>query len=215
MSSSPTWPPANGLTTISVPREKAALALLGSAKINAPASLVFDIIRNTQNYKWNSWIPNVTIKAQPDGTPTDSMQLVKDTAFDFHAIMDSSKPNSPFEVHLIVSDISTPESPSDYVPIETLQNDGTFTSDLSTVYRIAWKRRPGSDWMGNMLSCERFHEVIVTGEQECLIRTWENQGAALAYMVKWTMNRKLQGLFQGWCDDLKNESEKQAKGTAA
>lgn len=61
---------------------------------------------------------------------------------------------------------------------------------------------------------ERFHEIIVTGENQCEVRTWECMGGVLARAVKWMYASTLQQRFKEWCEDLKRASEELAtKGT--
>jgi hypothetical protein len=107
----------------------------------------------------------------------DATRLQLGTKFTFHVIMNSSKPQSENAAQLQVSDLSTPTSPSTYVPAEMLVSDGSYTADLSKIYRISWKDQGGL--MSKGLKAERFHEVIALGENECEVRTWENQSGVL------------------------------------
>ncbi|KAF2680261.1 hypothetical protein K458DRAFT_421488 [Lentithecium fluviatile CBS 122367] len=112
-----------------------------------------------------------------------------------------------FPTHLIVTDISTPSQPSNYIPLSTLTSESTYTSDLSTVYRVAW----AGDKTGLLPSgpnTERFHEVIVKGEELCEVRTWECMGGVLAHAVKWMYRKTLETRFAEWCGELKGYGEK-------
>jgi uncharacterized protein YndB with AHSA1/START domain len=200
------WPPANGLSTPTVSREEATFAISSSKLINAPASLVFEILCDTPKYpEWNSFCPKVTIHSQPADTPSDSSTLVKGTSFTFHVVMDNSKPNKETPTQLVVTDISTPHKPSSYIPTDVLEKDATYTSDLQLVYRISWKSEGG--FVSRGLRTERFHEIIVKGDSECEVRTWEVMGGILASTVKWFFKDNLTQKFWIWCEDLKKFSE--------
>jgi hypothetical protein len=212
MSTSDTWPPSEGLNTIIVPREDAILTTVACALVHAPASVVFEAVRNVAEYQaWNSFVPRVVVHSQPAGTPEESQMLEKDTSFTFHVIMDSAKPNKDTPTQLRCTDVSTPDKPSDYVPADILDQDATFTRDLKNVYRISWTTEGG--FVARGLRSERFHEIIPLGENECEVRTWENQGNLLARTVKWLFEKKLKQKFQDWCDDLKRFSEEKASAS--
>jgi hypothetical protein len=147
------------------------MTTFGSIRIGASASEVFDTILNVGDFeKWNTWVPKVTIQWQPDDAKDDS-KLHLGTNFTFLVIMNANKPQSETPTQLKVTDISTPSSPSSYISTELLENDGSFTPDLSKVYRVGWKCEGGFVAMG--LKTERFHEVIILNENECEVRTWE------------------------------------------
>jgi hypothetical protein len=126
-----------------------------------------------------------------------------------HPIMDASKPDKDTPTQLRITDISTPDAPSDYIEKGVLEEDPGYTADLSKVYRISWKGEGGFVSMG--LHTERFHEIIVTGEQTCEARTWEVMGGILARTVKWMFKKNLESKFELWCEDLKAVSEARAK----
>jgi hypothetical protein len=210
-SSSESWPPAAGLSTVVVPRSEAILTTIATTSISAPASLVFDIVRNAGDYgSWNTFVPRVTIHSQPAGVDSSSAMLENQTSFTYHVIMDSSKPTKETPTQLRVTDVSTPEKPSSYIPQDVLDSDETYTSDLSDVYRISWSSEGGLVSRG--LKTERFHEIIVVDENSCHVRTWENHGNFLARTVKWMYQDTLRVKFQDWCDDLKKYSEQKVKG---
>lgn len=125
--------------------------------------------------------------------------------------MDASKPSKVTDTQCRVTDISTPEAPSSYVPTETLQgDDGTYEKDLRRVWRIAWTTEGG--FVARGLRTERFHEVIELEEgKECEVRTWECQGGVLARVVKFQYKNVLERKFEQWCAELKNEAERRAR----
>ncbi|KAL9628111.1 MAG: hypothetical protein Q9204_006104 [Flavoplaca sp. TL-2023a] len=105
-----------------------------------------------------------------------------------------------------VSDLSTPEHPSDYVPRDLLDNDGSFYPDLSTVYRIAWIT--DGDIVAQGLYTERFNEIVDMGEGcGVLYRTWELQCGPLAQVIKDAYEELLQDRFEDWANGSKAESE--------
>lgn len=201
------WPPPSGkLSTPTLPASETTFTIIGTTTIQAPASKVFAVTRDISKYgEWNSFCPTVTIQSQPEDAGNPAILHVG-TFFTFGAVMDSSKPNKVNDTALQVSDISTPDHPSSYIPSATLEQDETYTSDLSKIYRIAWKSAPGLITLG--VRTERFHEIIVLGENECEVRTWENMAGPLAYVVKWMYQKTLDAKFQDWCDDLKKYCEK-------
>lgn len=147
----------------------------------------------------------MSIRSQPDDASTCNSILQRDTRFTLHVIMDASKPSKVTDTLLRVTDLSTPEKRSDYVSASLLQ-DPTFTKDLARIYRVAWSAEGGL--MERGLRSERFHEVIVLGERECEVRTWECLGGLLARTVKWFYGETLMQKFGLWLADLKRESEK-------
>ena len=123
--------------------------------------------------------------------------------------MDKKKPSSYTDTQLRVTDVSTPNNPSDYLSKEAL-SDPTFTSDLSQIHRISWTTEGG--FVARGLRSERYHEIIATGDAECEVRTWECQGGVLARAVKWTYGKVLLEKFDVWCADLKRASEARYHG---
>ena len=208
------WPPPSGLTTPTVPHKDAILTSSASTHIHARAALVFDVLLNVGDYSWNQWVPRVSIQSQPSGVDDSDTRLHIGSKLTFHVIMDASKPSSETPTQLLVTDISTPSKPSTYIPTEVLEKEDTYTSDLQKVYRISWKVHGGFASRG--LKAERFHQVIVLGENECEVRTWENQGGMLAHAVKWMYQKTIPQKFALWCEDLKKVCEEKAKesGTA-
>ena len=207
--SSSTWPPSDGITTIIVPRSSAIFTVHGSSRIAAPASLVWQMVLDVENYpKWNTFTPRATINSQPQDVATNENHILhKDTKFTFHVIMNSSKPSKITDIQGRVTDISTPERPSDYVFRENLSaEDTSFTRDLTKVYRISWTAEGGFASRG--LKAERFHEIIDLGDDTCEVRTWESQSGLLARAVKYFYKDVLMAKFQQCCDELKAEAEK-------
>ena len=213
-----TWPPKH-ISTPTVSYEDSVFAITASAQINAPASFVFHVLRDTSTYpQWCTFVPKVVVDEQPstaspaigqdnsDQVPDATLQL--GTKFTFFAVMGTEPGSSKAtSTHLIVSDISTPSHVSSYVPTSVLTTSSAYTSDLSTVYRIAWKGDK-IDFFARGLNTERFHEIIVRGDEQCEVRTWEVMGGVLAHTVKWLYRKTLDRKFQEWCTELKEFGEK-------
>lgn len=200
------WPPPSGLSTPIVSREDAILTTAASIEIAAPAAIVFSLVVDTASYpSWCSFVPRVTIKSQPEGTPSISKKLENGTHFTYHVVMDPSKPTKEVATHLVVTDVSTPDGPSSYIPSDVLTNDPSYTADLSKVYRISWKGDGG--FFARGLRTERFHEIIATGPDSCEVRTWELMGGVLARSVKWMYKETLSKRYQDWVEDLKKACE--------
>ena len=217
------WPPAQGVTSIRVPRQRTVLPVSASIHINAPAQRVLDALLDAPRYgRWNTFIPKVTIDSQPDQNNSNRLQL--GTIFTFHVVMNSAEPDSQTPTSLKVSSISLPERPSDYIPKDMIECDPCFYSDQSKVYRVTWTDHGGLQSYG--LQVERFHEVIVLGEDRCEVRTWvsfannsikvphpdcselqECQTGVLAYVVKWLYRKVLEEKFQDWVTGLKGYCE--------
>ncbi|KAF3002116.1 hypothetical protein E8E13_009923 [Curvularia kusanoi] len=209
------WPPKEGISTPSVSAAESVLVLTGSAQINAPASFVFEIVLDTSTYpQWCTFVPKVVVDEQPPSgahdlsvEATNKHALLRPgTKFTFYAVM-GSPGSKPTPTHLLISDFSTPSAPSTYISPATLEASPGYTSDLSSVYRVAWKGDK-VDFFAKGLNTERFHEVIVRGPEQCEVRTWEVMGGVLAHTVKWMYRKTLDRKFGEWCTDLKSFSEK-------
>lgn len=209
MQSSAAWPPPSGLTTKVVARKDAVLTNYCSTHVAAPASRVFEaLLRVDEYHKWNTWIPGAQIVQQGTSKDTDDLGRMQVGAIlNFPSIMDAKRPDKAMDTGLQVTDISTPDNPTEYVSKEVLENDGSFTSDLTRVYRVAWALHGG--FVAKGLKSERFHEVIVTGENDCEVRTWELMAGILAYTVKWMYQTTLKEKFELWTSDLKRWCEEQ------
>jgi hypothetical protein len=214
MSSSTTWPPSKGVTTPTVPRKDAVLPIYASTTINAPASTVLDAVLQVGEYpKWNTFVPRAQIVKQPDSDAPESSSMRQGAIMNFDVVMDASKPTKYTPTGLLVTDICTPDAPTEYID-EEMRKDPTFTADLNQVYRVSWASHGGFVSMG--LRSERFHEIIPTGDNQCEVRTWEVMGGVLAYTVKWMFSSTLQQKFKLWCDDLKKWcEEKHAAGATS
>ena len=68
-----------------IPASAAALIVHASTRIDAPASLVFRTLRNTETWRdWNNFVPRVTIRSQPQedvATDTEIKDLILNTSY--------------------------------------------------------------------------------------------------------------------------------------
>jgi hypothetical protein len=214
MSGNAPWPPHNGVTSKIVPRDSAVFQISYSTVVRAPAPLVFDTILRAADYQtWNTWVPRAEILTQPSSTRRLEDYNVQDRmsigcTMRFTVVMNADKPNNVNLTPLKVVDICTPSLSTSYLTPELLE-DPTFTTDLSKVYRISWTGNGGMYAFGMKL--ERFHEVIVTGQNECEVRTWEIMNGILSRVVKLMYKETLKGKISVWCEDLKKYCEKMHK----
>ncbi|KIV82010.1 hypothetical protein PV11_04151 [Exophiala sideris] len=91
-------------STPDIPISEATFYVSACTRINAPASLVFRTLRNTETWKdWNRWIPRVTITYQPDdeddATVAEIEELVRNTSiavsYDSEITDGAANPNKP------------------------------------------------------------------------------------------------------------------------
>jgi hypothetical protein len=151
----------------------------------------------------------VTVHSQPQDVDKTDTNLHLNTSLTFHVVMDNAKPNKVTDTQLRVTDFSTPEAPSSYIPQDVLDQDEAYSNDLGKVYRIAWTTE--GTFVARGLRTERFHEIIPLRDgSECEVRTWECQGGILARAVKFYFKDVLRRKFAEWCEDLKGEAEKRA-----
>jgi hypothetical protein len=211
MSGKAAWPPPNGVTSKVVPRDSAVFQISYSTVVRAPAPLVFDTILGAADYQaWNTWVPRAEILTPPSSTGRLEDQNTQGRmsigcTMRFTVVMNADKPNNVTLTPLKVVDICTPSSRTSYLTPELL-GDPTFTADLSKVYRVSWTGNGGMYASGMKL--ERFHEVVVTGENECEVRSWEVMSGILSRVVKLMYKDTLKGKVGVWCEDLKKYCEK-------
>ena len=208
ISTLPPWPPAIGITTIHVPRLQAIVSLHSSIAIAAPAPVVWSTILNTTAYaEWSSFQPSLTILSQPKGFERDHDLLNLGT--EFKATTDVAGTN--IERTQVVSDVSTPDHPSNYVSLRLLKYDGTFFPNLQHVYRIAWVTREAG-MSDRQFKSERFSEVIDLGDKRSVYRTWEAESGERAELVKRTILQGLEEGFETMGSELKARAEGVVRG---
>ena len=160
------WPPANGLNTIRVPRSENTFSVSATSTIHAPASLIFKIIRNTTSYPtWNTFTVRATITKSPlyaSKPPNQKAFLYLGDEMTFENVLNDATPEVITPSFEKVFDISTPKEKSKYVPKELLKKDGSWYPNLEKVYRASWGDvNPAT---AGQLITERFTEVIEVGK---------------------------------------------------
>ncbi|KAJ5114995.1 hypothetical protein NUU61_000754 [Penicillium alfredii] len=187
--------------TPNIPATDATLHIGSSIFIAAPSTKVWSALTDTSTWpSWNSFVPRVTIRSQPDtplpnendsnhqtSSPSLSPVLRNGTRLTFHVRMDptstSTKPQAASDVQLMVVDYEAPNP------------------ETGTVGRIVWAAdfdAPGA-MAPSLLTAERVHEV----------RGMEAQVGWLVYVVRWMYGTKLQQNFELWVQDLKTFVEGQ------
>ncbi|CAL5869276.1 uncharacterized protein PFLUO_LOCUS3504 [Penicillium psychrofluorescens] len=202
--------PANAeRDTPNIPASSAILQIGSSILIAAPSSKIWAALTDTSTWpSWNSFIPRVTIRSQPD-TPLDndnnnpstlSPVLQLGTRLTFHVCMDptSSQPQVATLAHHVITEFVPPDAAK------------------GTTGRICWASDfdvPGT--MGpSLLTAERVHELkdveITEGENVLRgteVRNWTCQVGWLVYVVRWMYGERLHQNFELWVQDLKNYVE--------
>lgn len=201
------WPPAKGVTTVHVSRESMAIALTGRVLIDAPAELVWDVLRNTAEWpKWGKTIVAGKITSQPQNTDLGSEKaafLYHETAFTITMDVGTF---GMMDFPQRISDFSPSGRPSGYVSQEMLGTDGSFYNGPKPVWRIAWVTEDPS--LGDAWITERFNEIIDLGEGNgSEYRTWEGQSGPVAEMGKEKYGDLLTGMLQSISNELKHACE--------
>lgn len=211
--------------TPSIAPADASLHLGSSIFINAPSTRVWEALTDTSTWpSWNSFVPRVTIRSQPDadintntntntsetddptagsgsgsGSGSLSPILQKGTRVTFHVRMDptSTKPQAATDTGLVVTEYVAPNP------------------ETKTPGRIVWASdgdAPGG-MRPSLLTAERVHEVtdvesdVGKGTE---LRNWELQVGWLVYVVKLMYGSQLKVNFALWVQDLKRFVEGQA-----
>ncbi|CAI7677926.1 unnamed protein product [Penicillium pancosmium] len=189
--------------TPTITPESASLHLGSSIFINAPSTRVWEVLTDTSTWpSWNSFVPRVTIRSQPD-TPTStsantdpnttapaplSPVLQKGTKVTFHVRMDpnSTKPQAATDAGLIVTEYEAPNA------------------ETGTPGRIVWASdfEAAGTMPPSLLTAERVHEIKdVKAEEGGLsgteVRNWELQVGWMVYVVKWMYGAQLRGFIEG------------------
>ncbi|KAE8154024.1 hypothetical protein BDV25DRAFT_148503 [Aspergillus avenaceus] len=178
-------------STPNIPASSAILRIQSATLINAPPSTVWSTLIDTSTWPtWNTFVPRVTIREQPDASTSPILQA--GTKLTFHVRMDPSS-TSEQDVPLIVTEFDPPSAGS--------RGRVVWASDFTAKGSIP----------AFLLMAERVHEfeeVEVPGENGAVetvteVRTWERQVGYLVYAVRWMYGGKLQGFFENWVSELK------------
>ncbi|KAL4796950.1 hypothetical protein BDV19DRAFT_360131 [Aspergillus venezuelensis] len=202
--------------TPNIPPSSATLYITSTTRISAPLETVWSALTDTSTYpSWNHFIPRVTIRSQPNATPT-SASLRQGTKFTFHANMYPERHEDPQphakglnDTFLEIIEYAPP--PPESGSGSSMAGEGgegrkgrkgriVWASDSSAGGLISW-----------FLTAERVHEVeeVVgqNGEVVVEVRNWESQVGVLAYVVRWLFEGRLNDNFGYWERGLKRYSE--------
>ena len=191
--------------TPNIPVSDAILHIGSSTFINASSIEVWEVLTNTSTWSsWNSFIPRVTIRSQPDSTSDEPLSPIfqRGTAFTFHLRVGPTVLGSQatLNVNLIVTELTAP------IPESATPGCIVWAVDYDSLGAVP----------PLILAGERVHEireVEVSVEDRLLrqteVRHWEAMVGWLAYIVQWMYGYKLQQRFDEWVSGLKTFVEKQ------
>ncbi|GIK01323.1 hypothetical protein Aspvir_005357 [Aspergillus viridinutans] len=202
MASTSASPSLSSNSTPNISASDAVLHLSSATHIDAPSQDVWNALIDTSTWPtWNTFVPRVTIREQPDSPDAspDSLSpiLQKGTRMTFHVHMNpsSTKPQKANDTQLAVIEIEPP-NPSAKKP-----------------GRIVWASDPNAKggFPASLLTAERVHEIVeveVPGEDGQMrrgteVRNWEAQVGYLVYVVWWMFGGRLKENFEIWVRDLK------------
>ncbi|KAL4949185.1 hypothetical protein BDW69DRAFT_174967 [Aspergillus filifer] len=197
--------------TPNIPSSSATLYITSTARISAPIEAVWSTLTDTSTYpSWNHFIPRVTIRSQPNATPT-SPSLRLGTKFTFHANMYPERHEAPQPDAKGLNDTFL-----EVIEYESPESGSLTSSDGKRKGRIVWASDPSAGgFISWFLTAERVHEVeevvAENGEVVVEVRNWESQVGVLAYVVKWLFDGRLNDNFGYWERGLRNYSEGQSR----
>lgn len=211
MASTSASPSLSSNSTPNISASDAVLHLNSATRIDAPLQDVWNALIDTSTWpRWNTFVPRVTIREQPDtlDASPDALSpiLQKGTKLTFHVHMypSSTKPQRVNDTQLAVIEFEPP-NPS-------AKNAG----------RIVWASDPSAKggFPASLLTAERVHEIVeveVPGEdgqmrRETEVRNWEAQVGYLVYIVRWMFGDRLKENFEIWVRDLKGYVEGRSSG---
>ncbi|RLM00669.1 hypothetical protein CFD26_108724 [Aspergillus turcosus] len=209
--STSTSPSLSSNSTPNISASDAVLHLSSATHIDASSQDVWNALIDTSTWPtWNTFVPRVTIREQPDSpnASPDSLSpiLQKGTKMTFHVHMDpsSTKPQKANDTQLAVIEVEPP-NPSAKKP-----------------GRIVWASDPNArgGFPASLLTAERVHEIVeveVPGEDGQMrrgteVRNWEAQVGYLVYIVRWMFGGRLKKNFEIWVRDLKGYVEGKSSG---
>lgn len=156
----------------------------------------------------------ITVYGEP------SVRLQIKTKLTFFVRMKPMSPSEFTEVNMVVTEISRPDDPVLEKGTTALTRSKTHTLDRSGIYRIVWANDSegasllnftdvfkGTKLPKYMLSAERVHEIVPTGEGSCIYKTWELQKGHAAKAVKKKHGDYIQKMFEVWTSGLKDFCE--------
>lgn len=193
-------------STPNIPVEEAVLHLGSSIFIAAPPSKVWAVLTDTSTWpKWNSYIPNVTIRSQPTPDPSASTSAAVLEPTTHSPILQKG---TKFIFHLRIDATSLSSEPEPTKPIDGFVSEAFLPNPETGFGRIVWGVDPSAPgaYSPSMITVEREHEVIGI-EGGTVVRNWEVLVGWLAWVVKWMYSEKMQAGLDLWVADLKRFCE--------
>ncbi|KAF2100548.1 hypothetical protein NA57DRAFT_74154 [Rhizodiscina lignyota] len=160
-------------------------------KINAPASLVFDILTDPSTWPdWNLFVPRAV--SLPSEEPATKMKQGDKIRF-LVSLPTTAGPNPKR------SDTRTDE----LVELISVPSD----EDTLKIYRANWSMIQTVTLPSFMLRCLRCNEIEVLGEDECEYRSWETFNGLAAWGLRFAAAGTLERGFNEWGEGLKKAVE--------
>lgn len=152
------------------------------------------------------------------GEPSVRLQIK--TKLTFYVRMKPSSPSDYVESKIVVLDVGRPDDPVTEKGMTALTRPKTHTLDRAGNYRVVWANDTENTSMLNvgallkgvnvpksMLQAERVHEIVPTGDESCIYRTWELQKGSTAKSNKKKHGDYLQKMFEVQCSGLRDFCE--------
>lgn len=146
-----------------------------------------------------------------------SVRLMINTKLTFFMRMKPNSPSEYVESRIVVIDVRRPDDPINEDGITGLTRSKTHQLDRAGNYRVVWANDTENSSVFNlfkgvnvpksMLQSERVHEIIPTGEESCIYRTWEFQKGSTAKSNKKKQGEYLQKMFEVWCSGMRDFCE--------
>ncbi len=163
--------------------------------INAPAALVFDLLIDPTTWPhWNAFVPRAV--ALPSQAPAAKMKEGDKLRFSVH--MPKTDGEDP-ERQLTTSDVQVT------LIREPPPPDGG--ADAPKIYSANWRFVNTLLLPSWALNTQRYNEVEVLGEAECVYRTWEEFNGVAAYAIKFAALGGVERGFIEWGKGLKKAAE--------
>lgn len=168
--------------------------MLAQTTIAASPAKVLVALLDTSSYaKWNSFVPRVTISADPSSMTfrTEVLQRVPSRSASGAALL-AVGTEVIFHVHMRGPDSPSRASAEEVTVVEELK-------DGRRGYRVAWRTMGRGD---RMLRTERVHEMVEAADGHTTYRTWETFAGPKAYVVRIATGKDLVARFHDWTTDL-------------
>lgn len=152
------------------------------------------------------------------GEPSVRLQIK--TKVTFYLRMKPTSPSELTESKIVVLDVRRPDDPINEEGMTGLTRSATHQFDRAGHYRVTWANDTDNTSVFNvsalfkgvnvpksLLQSERVHEIVPTGDETCIYRTWEFQKGSTAKSNKKKHGDYLQKMFEVWCSGLRDFCE--------